>query len=59
MCVARNLFSYFHRRLRAKGPIASLKTMVFGGVESAAMVYDHQPIVDHFRWTMRRGSWAP
>ena len=59
MCVARNLFSYFHRRLRAKGPIASLKTMVFGGVESAAMVYDHQPIVDHFRRTMRRGSWAP
>ncbi|AUX78695.1 DUF4334 domain-containing protein [Sinorhizobium fredii] len=49
MRVARNLFSYLQRRLRAKGPVASLKTMVFGGVESAAMVYDHQPIVDHFR----------
>lgn len=41
MRVARNLFSYLQRRLRAKGPVASLKTMVFGGVESAAMVYDH------------------
>ncbi len=49
MRVARNLFSYLQRRLRAKGPVASLQTMVFGGVESAAMVYDHQPIVDHFR----------
>ncbi|MGZ2461753.1 DUF4334 domain-containing protein [Rhizobium anhuiense] len=47
--VARNLFSYLQRRLRARGPVASLKTVVFGGVESAAMVYDHQPIVDHFR----------
>lgn len=49
MRVARNLFSYLQRRLRAKGPVASSKTMVFGGVESAAMVYGHQPIVDHFR----------
>lgn len=47
--VARNLFSYLQRRLRARGPMASLKTMLFGGGESAAMVYDHQPIVDHFR----------
>lgn len=47
--VARNMFSYLQRRLRARGPVASLKTMVFGGVESAAMVYDHQPIVDHLR----------
>lgn len=23
--------------------------MTYGGVESAAMVYDNQPIVDHFR----------
>jgi hypothetical protein len=46
---ARNLFSYLQRRLRAKGPVASLKPIVFGGVESAAMVYDDQPIVDHFR----------
>jgi hypothetical protein len=47
--VARNLFSYLQRRLRARGPVASIKTMVFGGVESAAMVYDNQPVVDHFR----------
>jgi len=46
---ARNLFSYLQRRTRAKGPVASLKTAVFGGLESAAMVYDDQPIVDHFR----------
>jgi len=47
--IARNLFSYLQRRWRARGPVASLKTMVFDGVESAAMVYDDQPIVDHFR----------
>ncbi len=47
--VARDLFSFLQRRLRAKGPVASLKTLVFGGVESAAMVYDHQPIIDYFR----------
>ncbi|WP_310220154.1 DUF4334 domain-containing protein [Neorhizobium sp. 2083] len=47
--VARNLFSYLQRRLRARGPVASLKTMAFGGAESAAMVYDDQPIVDYFR----------
>ncbi|WP_049735291.1 DUF4334 domain-containing protein [Rhizobium ecuadorense] len=47
--VARNLASYLQVRFRARGPVASLRTMVFGGVESAAMVYDRQPIVDHFR----------
>ena len=47
--MARNLFSYLQRRIRAHGPVASLKTMVFDGVESAAMVYDDQPIADHFR----------
>ncbi|CCM78344.1 DUF4334 domain-containing protein [Rhizobium mesoamericanum] len=47
--IARNLFSYLQRRLRARGPVASVKTMMFGGVESAAMAYDDQPIVDHFR----------
>jgi hypothetical protein len=46
---ARNLFSYLKRRLRARGPVASLKIILFGGVESAAMVYDDQPIIDHFR----------
>ena len=47
--VARNLFSYLQRGMRARGPVASLKTIVFAGVESAAMVYDDQPIVDYFR----------
>lgn len=47
--VARDLFSCLQRRLRARGPVASLKTAVFGGAESAAMVYDMQSIVDHFR----------
>ena len=46
---ARNLFAYLLRRLRAKGMVASLKTMSFRGIRSAAMVYDKQPIVDHFR----------
>lgn len=46
---ASNLFSYLLRRLRAKGPVASLKAVAFHGVISAAMVYDRQPIVDHFR----------
>jgi len=46
---ARNLFAYLQHVLRAKVPVASLKTMAFDGVASAAMVYDDQPIVDHFR----------
>lgn len=47
--VAKNLFSYLQRGFRARGPVASLKTMSFQGVASAAMTYDDQPIVDHFR----------
>jgi hypothetical protein len=46
---ASNLFSYLLRRLRAKGSVASLKALPFHGVTSAAMAYDTQPIVDHFR----------
>ena len=46
---ARNLFSYLQHGLRANGPVASLRTMSFRGVTSAAMVYDDQPIIDHFR----------
>ena len=46
---ARNLFSYLRRMCRAKGPVASLRTMSFRGKTSAAMVYDRQPITDHFR----------
>ncbi|WP_341488002.1 DUF4334 domain-containing protein [Pararhizobium sp. A13] len=49
MRATRNLFSYLQHGLRAKGPVASLKTMSFQGEASAAMVYDDQPIVDHFR----------
>lgn len=47
--VVRSLFSHLQRALRAEGPVAAVKTMSFGGTASAAMVYDHQPIVDHFR----------
>ena len=47
--MAANLFSYLQHRLRARGPVASLKTLALDGVESTAMVYDHQPIVDYFR----------
>jgi len=46
---AQNLFSHMQRRLRAAGPVASVRTLAFDGVESAAMVYDHQPMVDYFR----------
>ena len=49
MGAARHLFSCLQRGLRAKGPVALLKTMPFDGVASAAIVYDHQPIVDYFR----------
>ena len=45
----KNLFSYLQRGLRAKGPVASLTTMSFHGVTSAAITYDEQPIVDHLR----------
>lgn len=30
-------------------PTARLRTVVLDGVASAAMVYDHRPIIDHFR----------
>src|SRR5690606_10529005 len=46
---AKNLFSYLQPALRAKGPVASLKAISFNGVTSAAMAYDKQPIIDHFR----------
>ncbi|MBB4568736.1 DUF4334 domain-containing protein [Rhizobium leucaenae] len=47
--VARNLFLYLQKIWRAKGPVASLRPMSFRGKTSAAMVYDSQPITDHFR----------
>jgi hypothetical protein len=47
--VARNCFSYLQKIWRAKGPVASLRSMSFRGKTSAAMVYDRQPITDYFR----------
>ena len=47
--VASQLFSYLLRRLRAKGPVARLNKIPFQGMTSAAMIYDTQPIIDHFR----------
>lgn len=47
--VARNWFSYLVRGLRARGPVATVQRLPFRGRSSAAMVYDRQPIVDHFR----------
>jgi hypothetical protein len=46
---AKILFSCLRRGLRAKRPVASLGSRPFQGVGSAAMAYDNQPIVDHFR----------
>lgn len=46
---ARNLFSHLQRRFRANGPVASVKSLPFEGVTSAAMVYDAQPVIDHLR----------
>ena len=47
--LARNLFSHLARHLRARGPAARLRAVRFRDVTSAAMVYDGQPIIDHFR----------
>lgn len=47
--MARNGFSHLVKTLRAKGRTASLRQEALDGVQSAAMVYDRQPIIDHFR----------
>ncbi|APO72126.1 hypothetical protein IE4872_PD01605 (plasmid) [Rhizobium gallicum] len=47
--VARKLFLHLQQALRAKGTTASITLQIFEHVESAAMIYDKQPIVDHFR----------
>ncbi|MEI1251180.1 GXWXG domain-containing protein [Rhizobium aouanii] len=47
--VARNLFSYLQKLLRARGTTASLQLRTLDGIDTAAMVYDKQPIVDYFR----------
>ncbi|MFS8114022.1 DUF4334 domain-containing protein [Rhizobium jaguaris] len=46
---ARGWFSYLQKMWRAKGTVASLRSMSFRGKTSAAMVYDSQPITDYFR----------
>ncbi|OHV77100.1 DUF4334 domain-containing protein [Rhizobium sp. LCM 4573] len=46
---ARNCFGHLQKALWARGPVASLKALQHRGRTSAAMVYDHQPVIDHFR----------
>ena len=46
--VARSWSSYLQKVFRAKGTAASLKLLALDGVETAAMVYDKQPVVDYF-----------
>ncbi|NEJ22694.1 DUF4334 domain-containing protein [Rhizobium leguminosarum] len=47
--VARGWFSYLQKLLRARGTTASLRLQALDGIETAAMIYDKQPIVDYFR----------
>ncbi|WP_416068216.1 GXWXG domain-containing protein [Rhizobium sp. ZK1] len=47
--LARNLFSHLQKAFRAKGTTAALEVRTSGQIASAAMIYDAQPIVDHFR----------
>lgn len=47
---ARTRFSHMQKALRARGTTASLRLCEFNGKETAAMVYDRQPIIDYFRW---------
>lgn len=47
--LARNLFSHLQKILRARGATAMLEVRAFERTLSTAMVYDEQPIVDHFR----------
>lgn len=47
--VSRAAFRGVRRVLRARGPAARLSGVQFRGCLSAAMIYDRQPVVDHFR----------
>ncbi|MEU7764631.1 DUF4334 domain-containing protein [Nocardia sp. NPDC049190] len=47
--VARRLLAYVRPALRAHRPAARLRHVEYRGVTSTAMVYDHLPIIDHFR----------
>jgi hypothetical protein len=45
----RKSFSYLHKAFRAQDTTASVNLFGVDGEETAAMVYDRQPIVDYFR----------
>lgn len=47
--VARAAFRLARPAFRSRRPAARLATVAFRGTASAAMIYDRQPIVDHFR----------
>lgn len=47
--LARTTFSYLQKAFRARGTTAALEVRTFEQIASAAMVYNEQPIVDHFR----------
>lgn len=46
--MARNLFSHLQKAFRARGTTAMLTLRMVDGAETAAMVYDRQPIADFF-----------
>ncbi|MFG3615276.1 DUF4334 domain-containing protein [Nocardia sp. NPDC047654] len=45
----RKLLPALAPALRTRKPTARLRAVEYRGVTSAAMVYDHLPIIDHFR----------
>jgi len=47
--VARKSFSYLQKIFRARGTTAMLTARVADGAQTAAMVYDYQPITDFFK----------
>jgi hypothetical protein len=47
--VARAVFSLATPLLRTRHPRARLRAVTYRGVATAAMVYDHLPIIDCFR----------
>lgn len=47
--IARNWFSYMQKACRARGTTAMVELRKLDGAQTAAMVYDSQPIVDYFK----------
>ncbi len=47
--IARNWFSHLQKAVRARAPTAMVTLRATDAGETAAMVYDKQPIVDYFR----------